>query len=145
MTRAAVPATDDQELRNLRERALAAMGRAYAPYSRFLVGAALLGSDGSIAEGCNVENASFPVGTCAERAALAAAVTRGVRSFRTIVIACSGDAPAPPCGMCRQALVEFAPDLDVVSFTKSGKEARWRLSELLPQAFTPASLDATKV
>jgi cytidine deaminase len=88
-----------------------------------------------------VENAAFPAGTCAERAALAAAVSRGVRAFRTIVIASSGESPAPPCGMCRQALIEFSPELDVISFTRAGKEARWRLADLLPQAFTPASLD----
>jgi cytidine deaminase len=136
--------SDDHEMRNLRERALAAMDRAYAPYSRFQVGAALLGSDGSVSEGCNVENAAFPAGTCAERAALAAAVTRGVRAFRAIAIASSGDAPAPPCGMCRQALIEFSPELDVISFTRSGREARWRLSDLLPQAFTPASLEPNR-
>lgn len=137
---AAMPA-GDHELRTLRERALAAMDRAYAPYSKFQVGAALLGSDGSVSEGCNVENAAFPSGICAERAALAAAVTRGVRSFRLVAIASTGDAPAPPCGMCRQALVEFSPELDVISFTRAGREARWRLSDLLPHAFTPASLD----
>jgi cytidine deaminase len=142
--RAAATATDDHELRSLRERALAAMDRAYAPYSRYHVGAALLGSDGSIAEGCNVENASFPAGTCAERTALGAAVTRGVRSFRMVVIASSGETPAPPCGMCRQALVEFSPELEVISITRAGKEARWRLSELLPHAFTPASLDSSR-
>ena len=135
--------SDDHELRTLRERALAAMDRAYAPYSKFHVGAALLGSDGSISEGCNVENAAFPSGTCAERAALAAAVTRGIRAFRMIAIASTGDAPAPPCGMCRQALVEFSPELDVISFTRAGREARWRLADLLPHAFMPGSLDAT--
>jgi cytidine deaminase len=129
--------------RALRERAMAAMARAYAPYSDFHVGAALLGGDGSITEACNVENAAFPAGTCAERAALASAVARGVRTFRVIVIASSAEDPAPPCGMCRQALIEFAPDLEVVSVTRSGKEARWRLSELLPHAFTPHSLDRT--
>jgi cytidine deaminase len=139
--RGEAPATDDHELRSLRERALAAMSRAYAPYSNFLVGAALLGTDGSIVEGCNVENAAFPSGTCAERVALGTAVTRGVRSFRTVVIATSGDTPAPPCGMCRQALVEFSPELEIISITRTGTEARWRLSELLPHAFTPASLD----
>lgn len=136
-------APDDHEVRTLKERALAAMDRAYAPYSNFQVGAALLGSDGSVTEGCNVENAAFPAGTCAERAALAAAVTRGLRSFRTIVIASSGEAPASPCGMCRQALVEFSPELEVISFTRSGREARWTLRELLPHAFGPASLDRT--
>lgn len=124
----------------LRERALAAMERAYAPYSSFPVGAALLGTDGSVTEGCNVENAAYPAGTCAERAALAAAVARGLRSFRTIVIATSAAEPTPPCGMCRQALIEFSPDLEVISVTGSGKEARWRLSDLLPHAFLPRSM-----
>lgn len=142
--RAGIGAPEDHELRTMRERALAAMDRAYAPYSKFLVGAALLGSDGSIVEGCNVENAAFPSGTCAERAALGTAVTRGVRAFRAIVIASSGETPAPPCGMCRQALVEFSPELEVISITRTGTEARWRLSELLPHAFTPASLDPTR-
>lgn len=130
-------------MRALRERATSARDRAYAPYSNFQVGAALLGTDGSIADACNVENAAFPAGTCAERAALACAVARGVRTFRTLVIATSADQPTPPCGMCRQALIEFSPDLEIVSVTRHGGEARWRLAELLPQAFTPASLDRT--
>jgi len=120
---------------------MAAMDRAYAPYSSFHVGAALLGSDGSIAEACNVENAAFPAGTCAERAALASAVARGVRVFRMLVIATDAEDATPPCGMCRQALIEFSPELEVVSLTRGGKEARWRLSDLLPHAFTPHSLD----
>jgi cytidine deaminase len=135
------PAVEDHESRTLRERAMAAMDRAYAPYSSFHVGAALLGSDGSITDACNVENAAFPAGTCAERAALAGAVARGVRDFRRLVIATSADEPTPPCGMCRQALIEFSPELDVVSLTRNGKEARWRLSDLLPNAFSPRSLD----
>ena len=132
---------DDAQTRALRERALSAMERAYAPYSDFLVGAALLGSDGSITEACNVENAAFPAGTCAERAALAAAIARGVRSFQVLTIATSAEEPTPPCGMCRQALIEFAPELEIVSITRNGKETRWRLSELLPHAFSPSSLD----
>jgi cytidine deaminase len=131
----------DIQARALRERAMAAMERAYAPYSMFKVGAALLGGDNSITEACNVENASFPSGTCAERAALAGAIARGVRSFRTLLIATSADEPTPPCGMCRQALVEFSPELEIVSVTASGKEARWRLIDLIPHAFTPRSLD----
>ena len=138
----AAPA-QDLEARALRERAMSAMDRAYAPYSKFKVGAALLGGDGSITEACNVENAAFPSGTCAERAALAAAVARGVRSFRQIVIATSAEEPTPPCGMCRQALVEFSPELEVISVTRNGKEARWRLGDLIPFAFTPRSLDRT--
>jgi cytidine deaminase len=136
-------AGDDREDRMLRERALAAMEHAYAPYSSFHVGAALLGTDGSVHEACNVENAAFPAGTCAERAALACAIARGVQSFRVLAIASSADEPTPPCGMCRQALIEFSPELEIVSVTRSGKEARWRLSDLLPNAFTPRSLDRT--
>jgi cytidine deaminase len=134
---------EDLEMRALHERATAARDRAYAPYSNFHVGAALLGTDGSISDACNVENAAFPAGTCAERAALACAVARGVRTFRTLVIATSAEQPTPPCGMCRQALIEFSPDLEIISTTRQGKEARWRLSALLPQAFTPSSLDRT--
>ena len=129
-----------REETTLRERAFGAMERAYAPYSRFRVGAALLGGDGSIVEGCNVENASYPAGLCAERAAIGAAVTRGVRTFQVIVIATEADTPTPPCGICRQVLMEFAPELVVVSVTRAGEEARWSLSDLLPRAFTPTSL-----
>jgi len=133
----------DSKGRALRERALAAMEHAYAPYSKFKVGAALQGVDGSVTDACNVENAAFPAGTCAERAAIASAVAKGVRGFSVLVIASSADEPTPPCGMCRQALIEFAPDLEIISVTRSGKEARWRLSELLPQAFSPGSLAHT--
>ncbi len=125
----------------LRERALAAMDRAYAPYSNFRVGAALLATDGSVTEGCNVENASYPAGMCAERTAMAAAVARGLRSFRAIAIATEADEPTPPCGVCRQFMVEFAPELEIISVTRSGAEARWNLGELLIHAFTPRSME----
>ena len=125
----------------LRERAFAAMERAYAPYSNFRVGAAVLSADGSVSEGCNVENASFPAGMCAERSAVSAAVARGNRSFEAIAIATEAEEPTPPCGMCRQVLEEFTPSLVVMSFTRDGREARWTLDELLPRAFTPQSLD----
>jgi cytidine deaminase len=134
------PPGDERTLTVLRERAFAAMERAYAPYSNFRVGAALLASDGSISEGCNVENAAFPAGICAERGAVAAAVARGNRSFETMLVATEADDPTPPCGMCRQVLEEFSPHLLVVSVTRGGREARWTLDELLPKAFTPHSL-----
>ena len=134
-------AVDSRTVTLLRERAFAAMERAYAPYSKFRVGAALLATDGSVTEGCNVENASFPAGMCAERNALSAAITRGNRSFEAMVIATEADEPTPPCGICRQVMEEFSPQLVVMAFTRDGREARWTLDELLPKAFTPHSLD----
>ena len=126
----------------LERAARSVMEQAYAPYSEFRVGAAVRGDDGSIAVGCNVENASFPAGLCAERAAVASAVARGVRRFTHIVIATEADAPTPPCGMCCQVLVEFCTsgDLEVLSVTRDGARARWRLSDLVPAPFTTDSL-----
>ena len=139
-TRVDALAPGTRTLTVLTERAMAAMERAYAPYSGFRVGAALLASDGSITEGCNVENASYPAGICAERAAVSAAIARGVRDFTAIVIATEAERPTPPCGMCRQVMMEFAPRLEVVSVTRGGADARWTMSDLLPDAFTPTSL-----
>ena len=129
-------------LDRVRAEARKAMAQAYAPYSGFKVGAALLCADLTVVSGCNVESASYPVGICAERAALAAAVTRGQREFRTIVIMTDAVEPTAPCGMCRQALAEFAPELAVISRTSGGREMQWSLAELLPTPFTPSSLPA---
>jgi cytidine deaminase len=135
------PAVGEHQIVALRERALAVMDRAYAPYSGFKVGAALLGCDGSMHDGCNVENAAYPVGLCAERGALASAIAHGSQKFEAVVIATEAEEPTPPCGMCRQMLEEFSPHMLVVSFTRAGGEARWSLDDLLPKAFTPHSLE----
>jgi cytidine deaminase len=124
----------------LRDAAFAAMERAYAPYSRFRVGAALVGATGEVVTGCNVENAAYPSSICAERGAVMTAVARGIQTFDRLVIATEADEPASPCGQCRQVLVEFAPTLPILSVTRGGREARWTLAELLPNPFTPASL-----
>lgn len=125
----------------LRAAAFGAMRNAYAPYSGFRVGAALNGSGPEPYVGCNVENACYAEGICAERAAVLAAVAHGERAFTQVVIVTEAEEPAPPCGACRQVLAEFAPAIEVISCTAGGAEARWTLSELLPHPFTPHSLE----
>ena len=125
----------------LRAAAVRAMERAYAPYSTFRVGAAIAAAGGEIHVGCNVENAAYPSGICAERAALAAAVVAGSDELVALVVATEADDPTPPCGMCRQVLAELAPDVEILSVTRDGREARWTIAQLLPTPFTPHSLD----
>ena len=107
--------------------------RAYAPYSRFHVGAVWGGKDGRIFTGCNVENISYGLTICAERNAVFAAVAAGCREFQKIVITADTEVPASPCGACRQVLAEFNPDLEVVLSNFHGSTETFRLSELLPR------------
>jgi cytidine deaminase len=116
-----------------------AQARAYAPYSNFRVGAALESSDGTVFLGCNVENASYGLTICAERAAVFAAVSAGVTRFRRAVVVSNVDPPAAPCGACRQVLAEFGLDLPIEGVGPSSA-AKWRLSDLLPAAFGPEQL-----
>ena len=122
--------------------ATAARERAYAPYSSFLVGAALLGEDGLTYPGCNVENASYGLTICAERNALWGAVARGQRRFRAIAIVTDASPPAMPCGACRQVLRELAPALPIVAANLAGERVETTLVELLPLSFGPDDLIA---
>ena len=118
----------------------AARQRAYAPYSKFQVGVGVLADDGSIQMGCNVENASYGLTVCAERNALASLVVHG-RTPKAVAIVVDSREPTPPCGACRQVLIELGgPSMEVRSRTKSGAEAKWTVGELLPHAFTQKDL-----
>lgn len=126
-------------LRSLYDAAEAARHAAYAPYSGFHVGAALKTDDGSIVVAANVENASYGLSMCAERAAVFHAFADGHRSFVAVAVAGEGDSVAP-CGACRQVLAEFCkPDTEVV-FRRDGVLVAMRLGDLLPHAFGPEHL-----
>ena len=126
----------------LLEKAVSALESSYSPYSRFRVGACLLGSNGKVYTGANIENASYGATICAERAALCRAVMDGCRVFSAIAIA--GDTAPWPCGICRQALYEFSDDMRVIVGTKAGIAGTAKLADLLPHAFGPQDLEEMK-
>ena len=115
--------------------AQAARKNAYAPYSKFRVGAAVLVSGGKIFSGCNVENASYGLTICAERSAIALAVSQGEKKILAVAVVGGGPEPVTPCGACRQVLLEFGPNAAVLMVSPSGKVRTANLSALLPSAF----------
>ena len=108
---------------------------AYAKFSGFDVGAALLTKNGSIITGCNVENSSFSLAICAERAAVFKAVSQGETEFEAIVVFSQSNPPARPCGACRQVLFQFNPDLEILCVNTNGDKDKFILSDLLPEGF----------
>lgn len=122
-------------LSRLLEKAREARELAYAPYSRFPVGVALLTEDGEIFSGCNVENVSYGLTVCAERVAAYAAIACGTRKFSGLALVADTPQPPTPCGACRQVLYEFAPDLWIIAANLQGQQRMFRLAELLPEAF----------
>jgi cytidine deaminase len=127
-----------------RERLVAAaravMAESYSPYSGYPVGAAVLTDGGEIFTGTNVENASYPLSLCAERAAVAAAVSAGRRGLVAVAVATRGEEPGTPCGGCRQVLAEFNPAMTVLVVGQTDSVHTYRLDDLLPHAFTPRVL-----
>ncbi len=122
------------------ESAMTARQNAYAPYSEYKVGAALLTSDGEVFKGCNVENAAYPVGICAERTAIVKAVSEGERNF--IAIAVVTEDGGSPCGMCRQTLNEFSPEILIIAASSDGTIIfEEQLHQMLPHGFGPANLN----
>jgi cytidine deaminase len=117
----------------------AARRHAHAPYSRYHVGAAVEAEDGAIYAGCNVENASYGLTICAERAAVCAAVAAGARKIRRAVVITDSDPPGAPCGACRQVLAEFGLDMEVTAIGPD-RRMQWTLRDLLPDAFTGEAL-----
>ncbi|MCO6450178.1 MAG: cytidine deaminase [Caldilineales bacterium] len=122
----------------LLDAAVAAREKAYVPYSNYRVGAALLLEDGRVITGCNVENAAYPAGLCAERVAIFKAVSEGRMKFRALAVVTANG--GSPCGMCRQVMREFAPDMPVFIADVSGNVRRTSVSELLPDSFGPEDL-----
>lgn len=131
----------------LQSAAQQAAAQAYAPYSKFPVGVAVLAASGKIYSGCNVENASYGGTVCAERNAIAAAVVAGERKFSALMVYTPQAMLTPPCGICRQVIAEFfTPEAPVASCNHLQQQQHWTLGELLPAAFTPTYLaNSTKV
>ncbi len=121
--------------KRLSQEAISAMNSAYAPYSKYRVGCAILGDDGNIYTGCNIENASYGLTICAERVAVFNSVSKGVRKFRALCLATVYPSRPSMCGACRQVLSEFCDELDILYVDSKGHIWKKKLSKLLPEAF----------
>lgn len=126
---------EDKILQDLLNQAISAAEQAYAPYSGYRVGAALLSNEGVVFTGCNVENASYSLTICAERNAVFHAVSQGYRSFTAVAVYVDADVPFPPCGACRQVLSEFGGDMAVI-YADHNQQVVTTMAELLPGAFS---------
>lgn len=141
---------DEKQIQKLIETATAQLAYSYTPYSHFKVGAALLGKNGEIYTGCNIENAAYTPTNCAERTAIFKAVSEGVREFEAICIVGGPEGKlldyTPPCGVCRQVMMEFCdPEQFQILLAKGKNEYRiYKLTDLLPQGFGPGSLEEGK-
>lgn len=123
------------------KKALDAMNKAYAPYSKFKVGAALLTKSGKIFTGCNIENSSYGASVCAERVAIFKAVSEGENEFELLVVATKTEEPSPPCGICRQVISEFSNDLPILLVNERGDVIETNIKELLPFPFLKEKLE----
>jgi cytidine deaminase len=130
----------DAALRRLEKSARLAATRAYAPYSKFPVGAAALGGSGRVYAGCNVENASYGLCNCAERTAIFSAIAAGEKLIKAVAVYTPTPLPTAPCGACRQVINEFGPDAVVISVCDTKNRIDTLLSALLPAAFGPGDL-----
>jgi cytidine deaminase len=135
-----MPKISDSAMSRMEKSARSAAARAYAPYSHFPVGAAVLGGSGSIYSGCNVENASYGLCNCAERTAIFSAVAAGEQSIKAVTVYTPTPLPTAPCGACRQVIHEFGPDALIVSVCDAKSRIETKLSALLPGAFGPDDL-----
>ncbi len=128
--------------KELVKKALEVKKRAYAPYSNYSVGCALTDEEGKIFTGCNVENASYPAGLCAERTAIVKMISEGGKKIKSIVVAASSEEPVFPCGMCLQVIQEFGADSEVIAVNNPGKLFQRALTRtLFPFAFDPEKLN----
>lgn len=128
---------------SLIQQAIDSREKAYVPYSKFAVGAAVRTKSGKVYTGCNIENAAYPVGLCAERVAIFKAISDGETEFEEMAVAADTDRPVPPCGSCRQVMSEFFPQDMEIHLSNLNQDTKiFTMEELLPFSFTPKDLDA---